>query len=78
MFHGQPVESKLLFRAQRVKHCQIPHLEEVFDLRVVVGFLLNQRGAVQLTRTESAHTQVWKKLQLAVEGESDTLMMSSD
>lgn len=33
----------------------ILHLKEVFDLRVVVRFLLNQRGAVQLTRTEPEH-----------------------
>lgn len=29
------------------------YLQEVFDLRVVVRFLLNQRGSVQLARTES-------------------------
>lgn len=72
MFHSQLVKSKLLFQAQRVKHCQISHLEEVFDLGVVVSFLLDQRGAVQLTRTESAHTEYGKQLHLAVTGESDT------
>lgn len=33
------------------------YLQEVFDVRVVVSFLLNQCGAIQLTRTESAHTR---------------------
>lgn len=33
----------------------VRYLQEVFDFRVVVGFLLNQRGAVELTRTEPAH-----------------------
>lgn len=34
--------------------CAPPHLEEVFDFRVVIGLLLDQRGSVQLARTESA------------------------
>ena len=33
------------------------HLQKVFDIRVVISFLLNQRGAVQLTRTKSVHTR---------------------
>lgn len=33
------------------------YLQEVFDVGIVVSFLLNQCGAVQLTRTESAHTR---------------------
>lgn len=33
------------------------YLEEVFDLGVVIGFLLNQRGAVQLTRAEPEHNK---------------------
>lgn len=31
----------------------VSYLEEVFNLRVVISFLLNKRGSVQLTRTES-------------------------
>lgn len=31
------------------------YLEEVFNFRVVVSFLLNQRCSVQLTRTEPAN-----------------------
>lgn len=30
------------------------YLQEVFDVGIVVSFLLNQCGAIQLTRTESA------------------------
>lgn len=33
------------------------YLQEVFDVGIVVSFLLNQCGAVQLARTESAHTR---------------------
>lgn len=40
------VNTKLLFLRQLL------YFEEVFDLRVVVSLLLNQRGAVQLTRAE--------------------------
>lgn len=64
MFHSQLVKSKLLLTAAsanvlRGKNtAKISHLEEVFDLRIVVSFLLNQRGTVQLTRTESAHTDL--------------------
>lgn len=33
------------------------YLQEIFDFRVVVGFLLNQRGSVELTRTESERAE---------------------
>lgn len=33
------------------------HLQEVFDVGVIVSFLLDERGAIQLTRTESARTR---------------------
>lgn len=40
--------------AIKVRCACVFYLQEVFDLRVVVSFLLDQRGAVQLTRAESA------------------------
>lgn len=46
------------------------YLQEVFDVRVVISFLLNQRGAVQLTRTKSAHRR--KTFTKKKDGESST------
>lgn len=46
------------------------YLQEVFDVRVVVSFLLNQRGAVQLTRTKSVHAR--KTFMKKKDGESST------
>lgn len=40
---------------------RVLYLEEIFDLRVVISFLLNQRGSVQLTRTESDQAEDFNK-----------------
>lgn len=43
-------------------HVCILYLEEIFDLGVVISFLLNQCGSVQLTRTESDRTEDFKNV----------------
>lgn len=44
-------------------HSTALYLEEVFDLGVVVGFLLDERGSVQLTRTKPEHENTLRVIQ---------------
>lgn len=60
--HGQPLqraESHLRQSShtpgENISLFSVSYLEEIFDFWVVVGLLLDQRGAVQLARTESVH-----------------------